>query len=112
MNQLKSNFINFQQLAQLLINDPIIPLLQGGNYKFIQVSSTKINGVTFENSIHYRISDTNSKRVTFELIRAVYDLYLLNNVLPTRAEMMLLFPFELCSRPCNYSVAIVSRFIN
>lgn len=106
--------MTFDQIIQSLHNDPIIPLLQGGNYTFIEPSSTRINGITFENAIHYRISATNSKRVTFEFIRSVYDFYLLNNTFPTRAEMMALFPHELCSRPCNYSIgcAIARRFIN
>ncbi len=106
--------MTFDLILQSLEADPILTLLHGSQYEFITRSSTKINGRVIANAIHYRISDTNSKRVTFELIRAVYDFYLLNNVIPTRAEMMLLFPFELCSRPCNYSVAvaIVSRFIN
>jgi hypothetical protein len=105
--------MNFDLILQSLDNNPTFPLLHGGNYTFIEPSSTRINGITFENAIHYRISDTNSKRVTFDLIRAVYDFYLLNNVFPTRAELMQLFPLELSSRPCNYSVAlaIVSRFI-
>jgi hypothetical protein len=105
--------MTFDDINQTLNNDPILPLLQGGNYTFIEPSSTRINGITFENAIHYRISDTNSKRVTFELIRAVYDFHLSNNAFPTRAESMQLFPDELRSRPCNYSVAvsIVRRFI-
>jgi hypothetical protein len=106
--------MTYDLVIQSLNNNPTLPLLQGGNYTFVDLSSTKINGITFKNAIHYRISETNSKRVTFELIRAVYDLYILNNTFPTRAEMMSLFPHELCARPCNHSVAcpIVSRFIN
>lgn len=106
--------MTFDQIIQSLNDEPIIPLLQGGNYTLIEPSSTRINGITFENAIHYRISATNSKRVTFEFIRSVYDFYLLNNTFPTRAEMMSLFPHELCSRPCNYAVAlaIVCRFVN
>ena len=105
--------MTFDDINQTLNNDPILPLLQGGNYTFIEPSSTRINGITFENAIHYRISATKSKRVTFEFIRAVYDFYILNNAFPTRVELMQLFPLELVSRPCNYSVAlaIVSRFI-
>lgn len=105
--------MTFDDINQTLNNDPILPLIQGGNYTFIESSSTRINGITFTNAIHYRISDTNSKRVTFELIRAVYDFHLLNNAFPTRAELMQLFTDEIRSRPCNYSVAvsIVRRFI-
>jgi len=105
--------MTIDDINHTLNNDPILPLLQGGNYTFIEPSSTRINGITFENALHYRISDTNSKRVTFELILAVYDFHLLNNAFPTRVELMQLFPYELRSRPCNYSVAvsIVRRFI-
>lgn len=107
------NPMTFDLVIQSLRNSPNLPLLNGGNYTFIEPSSTRINGITFENAIHYRISNTNSKRVTFELIRAVYDFHLLNNAFPTRAELMQLFPDELRSRPCNYSVAvsIFRRFI-
>jgi hypothetical protein len=105
--------MTFELILQSLETDPILTLLHGGQYEFITRSSTNINGRVIANAIHYRISDTNSKRVTFELIRAVYDFYLLNNVFPTRAESMKLYPLELGPRPCNYSVAlaIVSRFI-
>ena len=110
--KLEGNF-SFPQIIKSLQNNPILPLQRGGTYEFIAKSSTKINGESFNQAIHYRISDSNSKRVTFELIRAVYDFYLLNNVFPTRAESMKLYPLELGPRPCNYSVAlaIVSRFI-
>ncbi len=105
--------MTFDLVIQSLLNNPILPLQRGGTYEFIAKSSTKINGESFNQAIHYRISDSNSKRVTFELIRAVYDFYLLNKAFPTKAAMMPLFPLELCSRPCNYSVAIaiVTRFI-
>jgi hypothetical protein len=110
--KLEGNF-SFPQIIKSLQNNPILPLQRGGTYEFIAKSSTKINGESFNQAIHYRISDSNSKRVTFELIRAVYDFYLLNKAFPTKAAMMPLFPLELCSRPCNYSVAIaiVTRLI-
>jgi hypothetical protein len=105
--------MTFELILQSLETDPILTLLHGSQYEFITRSSTNINGRVIANAIHYRISDTNSKRVTFELIRAVYDFHLLNNAFPTRVELTQLFPLELGPRPCNYSVAlaIVSRFI-
>jgi hypothetical protein len=43
-----------------------------------------------------------------EAINLVHSMYLetlrLENI-PSRAEVFRLFPFELCSRPCNYAVA-------
>jgi hypothetical protein len=105
--------MTFELILQSLETDPILTLLHGSQYKFISKASTRIDSKTFDYAIHYRISNTNSKRVTFELIRAVYDFYLLNKAFSTRAELMQLFPDELRSRPCNYSVAlsIVRRFI-
>jgi hypothetical protein len=104
---------NFQNVIVSLENNRVIPLLNGNQYDFIEESSTRINGFFFKNAIHYRISDRNSKRITFELINAVY-LHLLNSgILPTKATMCTLFHHELCSRPCNYTVAcsIAQRFI-
>ena len=75
-----------------------------------------INGKHAENfrAIHYQISGSNSKRVTYELIDAVFHHLHSSKILPTKAMMRTLFHHELCSRPCNYTVAcsIAQRFIN
>jgi hypothetical protein len=109
----KENTINFEQLIQSLRHNSDIPTIRGRNYTFIEHSPTRINGILFEQSIHYRISDINSKRITFNLIESVYEHYQLNNELPTRAQVNDFYPKELASRPCNYSVAcsIVNRFV-
>lgn len=90
MNE-EAPIFNFQNVIRSLENNRAIPLLNGNHYFFIEVSSTRINGVLFQNAIHYRISDSNSKRITFELIDAVF-LHLLNSSrLPTKATMRTLF---------------------
>ncbi len=105
---------SFQHVINSLENNRDIPLLNGNNYHFIEASSTRINGENFQNAIHYRISERNSKRITFELINAVYVHLLNSSRLPTKATIRTLFHHELCSRPCNYTVAcsIAQRFVN
>jgi hypothetical protein len=105
--------MNFDLIIQSLSKNINISKNRRGSYIFIEQSTTKINGIFFEHSIHYRISDLNSKRITYCLIRSVYDYYQLNNRFPTRAQLRDFFPVELSSRPCNYAVAcaIVSRFV-
>lgn len=113
MNE-QSPMFSFHNVINSLENNRDIPLLNGNHYHYIEVSSTRINGQHFQNAIHYRISDRNSKRITFELINAVYVHLLNSGRLPTKATMCTLFHHELCSRPCNYTVAcsIAQRFIN
>lgn len=36
----------------------------------------------------------------------MYQHHLNNGVMPSKAEMLAQFPFELCSRPCNFTAAI------
>lgn len=105
--------MNFNQVIQSLMHNSNIPTIRGRNYTFIEQVPTRINGILFEQSIHYRISDSNSKRITFNLIQSVYEHYQLNNEFPTRAQVNVSFSRELASRPCNYSVvlSIVSRFV-
>ncbi len=94
-------------------NDNDVPAIRGGNDIFNQKPSTKIKGVFFEQSIHYRISDSNSRRVTFCLILCVYDYYQLNNAFRSRTQIRDSFVEELSCRPFNYAVAcaIVRRFV-
>lgn len=104
---------SYHGIIESLKLNPVLPLKSGGSYFFICQSSTKVNGVLFEQAIHYRISDSNTKHVTFQLIRTVYNFYRENNSFPSRSYLREQFPHELCPRPCNYSVAIaiVARFI-
>ena len=107
------NELTFNKVIHSLQENPRIPLFRGGEYIFIEATSTRINGVLFENAIHYRLSDSNSKRVTYELIDVVF-LHLRNSGrLPTKATILTLFNYELTSRPCNYTIAcsIAQRFI-
>jgi hypothetical protein len=105
---------NFKNILTSLENNRAIPLLNGNYYYFIEASSTRINGDLFQNAIHYRIGDSNSKRVTFELIDAVYGHILNSGRLPAKSTIRALFHHELCSRPCNYRIAcaIAQRFIH
>lgn len=107
------NQMSFDLIVESLINDNCIRTIRGCNYIFIKQSPTKIKGILFEQGIHYRISDLSSKRITFCLIRSVYDYYQVNSEFPTRAQLMNFHSNELSSRPCNYSVAcsIVWRFV-
>ncbi len=109
----EENTMNFEQVIQSLKHNPDIPTIRRRNYTFIEHSHTRINGILFEQSIHYSISDINSKRITFNLIKSVYDQYRQNNEFPTRAQVNVSFSRELATRPCNYSVAcaIVNRFV-
>lgn len=106
--------LTFHKVIQSLQENPLVPLFRGGHYTFIEAKSTRINGVLFEKAIHYQVSGSNSKRVTYELIDAVFHHLHSSKILPTKAMMRTLFHHELCSRPCNYTVAcsIAQRFIN
>lgn len=105
--------LNFDVVINSLLVDPQIPLIRGGYDTFIEASNTRINGMLIKNAIHYRISDTNSKRVTFNLIYSIYDYYQIHGTFPSKNFLILKHMHELKSRPCNYSVAlgIVKRFI-
>lgn len=109
----EENTMNFDQVIQSLRHNSNIPTIRRRNYTFIEHAPTRINGILFEQSIHYRISDINSKRITFNLIQSVYEHHQLNNEFPTRVQVNVSFSRELASRPCNYSVAlsIVRRFV-
>jgi hypothetical protein len=93
-------------VSQLIQIDQRIPLSNGNFYRVIGPTTTRINGQIFPFAIEYEISPSNHKRVTIELIHSIYQRFQQNRMMPTRAAMFLLFPFELCSRPCNYTVAV------
>lgn len=105
--------LNFDVVINSLIDDPQIPLIRGGYDTFIEACDTKIDGKLIKNAIHYRISETNSKRVTFNLICSIYDYYQIHGTLPSKNFLNNIHIHELKSRPCNYSVAlgIVRRFV-
>ena len=105
--------LNFDVVINSLIDDPQIPLIRGGFYTFIQATDTRINGKLIKKAIHYRISGTNSKRVTYNLISSMCDHYQIHGTFPSKKILNHTHLYELKSRPCNYSVAcgIVARFI-
>lgn len=105
--------INFDVVINSLICDPQIPLILGGYYTFIEACDTKVDGKLIKKAIHYKISETNSKRVTFNLICSIYDYYQIHGTLPSKKNLKHIHMHELESRPCNYSVAcgIVRRLI-
>jgi hypothetical protein len=96
----------FNRISNLLVPNERIPLLNGDFYTYLNPSPTRINGELFPLAFQYRISATQTKRVTINLIHAMYQHHLNNGVMPSKAEMLAQFPFELCSRPCNFTAAI------
>lgn len=106
-------FLNFDEVITSLEENPRIPLLRGGFDTFIGAAQTKINGKLIKNTIHYRISDTNLKKVTFDLIQEIYAYHKIYGTFPSKVILNHTHMHELKSRLCNYSVAcgIVSRFI-
>lgn len=102
----------FEMVAEAMRNIEIIPLENGDSYDYLGPTTTKINRQEFR-AFLYEISPNNQKRVTVDFIYSMYQQTLRIGNMPTRREMLVLFPFELCSRPCNYTVAsfIVSQLI-
>ena len=104
----------YHRISDLLNHDEPIPLRNGNVYTYLIPSPTRINGELFPFAFEYRISGQNTKRVTVNLIHSMYEHHLAHGVIPSKGEMCAQFPFELCSRPCNYTVAvyIVQKLIN
>ena len=104
----------YVRIINVLTINNRIPLSNGNFYRYIGPNSTRINGQMFSFAFEYEISPPNHKRVTIELIHSMYQRFQQTRIMPTKAEMLLLFPFELSSRPCNYTVAvfIVEQLIN
>ncbi len=104
----------FNRISGLLGRDEQIPLRNRNVYTYLNTASTRINGEPFPFAFEYRISGQNTKRVTVNLIHSMYEHHLAHGVIPSKGEMCAQFPFELCSRPCNYTVAvyIVQKLIN
>ncbi len=98
--------ILFDRILLLLFQGEQIPLRSGNFYSYVGPTSTRINGERFPLAFEYEISAQNHKKVTIELIHAMYQLHLQNGIMPSRSEIFDLFPRELCSRPCNYSAAV------
>jgi hypothetical protein len=96
----------YNRIINVLTINNRIPLSNGNFYWYVGRASTRINGQVFPLAFEYEISQTNHKRVTIELIHSIYQRFQQTGIMPTRAEMFLIFPFELCSRPCNYTVAV------
>jgi hypothetical protein len=92
------------RINNLVIKDKKISLKRGGPYYFIRQIPTKIDGKE-KVGLEYQISQRNKKRVTVELIEAVYSFRIQNGRIPERFELIETFNSELKSRPCNYSVA-------
>jgi hypothetical protein len=94
----------YQRIQNLLRVHQQIPLQNGNAYQYLGPVTTTINGNRFP-AFLYEISPNNQKRVSINLIHSMYEQTLRTGNIPERAEMFPLFPFELCSRPCNYTVA-------
>ncbi len=103
----------FNRISGLLGRDEQIPLRNSNFSTYLNTASTRINGELFPFAFEYRISGQNTKRVTVNLIHSMYEYHLAHGVIPSKGEMCAQFPFELCSRPCNYTVAvyIVNRLL-
>ncbi|MBM3454828.1 MAG: hypothetical protein FJX80_06735 [Bacteroidetes bacterium] len=104
----------FNRISGLMAQGEQIPLTNGNVYTYLNTTTTRINGELFPFVFQYRISGTQTKCVTVNLIRSMYQHHLNHGEIPSRSEMFDLFPRELCSRPCNYTVAvyIVNRLLN
>ena len=98
--------ILFNRILSLLLQGEQIPLRNGNFYSYVGPKSTRVNGSIFPLAFEYEISAQNRKKVTIELIHAMYQLHLQNGRMPSRNEMLQNFLFELNGRPCNYTVAV------
>ena len=94
----------YRRIQILLQGINQIPLQNGNFYEYLGPVTTTINGSRFP-AFLYQISSNNQKRVSINLIHSMYEQTLRTGNIPERAEMFPLFPFELCSRPCNHTVA-------
>ena len=95
----------YRRIVTLLQGVTQIPLQNENFYLYLGPVTTTINGNRFP-AFLYEISPNNQKRVSINLIHSMYEQTLRTGNIPERAEMFPLFPFELCSRPCNYTVAV------
>lgn len=104
----------FNRVVSSLADNEQIPLRNRNFYTYLNSSPTRINGALFFFALRYRISSTQTKRVTVNLIQSMYQHQLDHGDTPSKEEMRAQFPFELCSRPCNYAVAvyIAQKLIN
>jgi hypothetical protein len=102
----------YRRIETLLQGITQIPLQNGNFYRYLGPVTTTINGNRFP-AFLYEISPNNQKRVSINLIHSMYEQTLRTGTIPPRAEIFVLFPFELCSRPCNYTVSefIVEQLI-
>jgi hypothetical protein len=96
----------YNRILLILEDGEEIPLRNGNIYRYIGPTSTRINGQQFPFAFEYEISARNHKKVTVNLVYEMYEHHLLNGVMPIRSEMLPIFPFELCGRPCNFTVAL------
>lgn len=96
----------YNRILLILEDREEIPLRNGNIYRYIGPTSTRINGQQFPFAFEYEISAHNHKKVTVNLICEMYERHLLNGVMPKRSEILPVFLYELCSRPCNYTVAV------
>jgi hypothetical protein len=94
----------YRRIATLLQVHQQIPLENENSYEYLGPVTTTINGNRFP-AFLYEISPNNQKRVSINLIHSMYEQTLRTENIPERAVMFPLFSFELCSRPCNYTVA-------
>jgi len=99
----------FNEITNKFKNGDKIPLLTKGRFDtYIDVTSTRVNGILNENAIQFKISETNKKRITSKFIELTYDYYINNkNCFPNRDwyENHDSLQHEYKARPCNYAVA-------
>ncbi|MFZ4672502.1 MAG: hypothetical protein ACOYLT_10855 [Flavobacterium sp.] len=99
----------FDSIIKEFKKDDKIKLLTKGKYDtYIGITSTKVNGKSYDKAILFEISKTNKKRITSEFIELTYNYYKENNnCFPKRDwyETHKELSHEYKSRPCNYAVA-------
>jgi hypothetical protein len=99
----------FKEITNKFENGDKIPLLTTGKYDtYVEVTSTRVNGILYNKSILFQISATNKKRITSTFIELTYKYYSENNnCFPNRDwyKNHDLLKHEDKSRPCNYAVA-------
>ncbi len=94
------------RILDLLNPSEQIPLSNGKFYTYLNSIPTRIGQDYFPFAFEYKISAKNKKRVTLNLVNSIYQHYLIHGALPIKKDLIAQYPSELCSRPCNYTVAI------
>jgi hypothetical protein len=93
----------YERVTGVMQNIQLIPLENGNSYEFLGPTTTRINGQVFRAYL-YEISPKDQKRVSIDLVHSMYLETLRTNNIPSRVDVFTLFPYELRTRPCNYTV--------